>query len=192
MKLSFVFFAGLALAALPAAAQLQVQTKQVGPTPGAPAPGTGTPAPQPTPAPCPGMAGLEIGQTRTFSFERMAIRDPAKKTLTRDLKVVHTPAGRPWTVDVTYASDARDAKVVALHYLLDPPSGLYEGILERYGKGTPVASEPGMTSWDIPFCVGATTGVRLRYRMGMSDKQRRVEELWVEPLAARNTTAKKR
>ena len=123
------------------------------------------------------MAGLEIGQTRTFSFERMALHEPAKKTVTRDLKVVHTPAGRPWTVDVTYASDALDAKVVALHYLLDPPSGLYDGIFERYGKGTPVASEPSVSSWVVPQC-----GVRLRYRMGMSDKQRRVEELWVEPV----------
>jgi hypothetical protein len=192
MKVSFVFFAGLALAALPAAAQVQVQTTQVGPTPGANASGTGAPAPQPTPPPCPGMAGLEIGQTRTFSFERMALHEPAKKTITRDLKVVHTPEGRPWTVDVTYASDALDAKVVALHYLLDPPSGLYEGILERYGKGTPVASDPGVSSWAVPFCVGATKGVRLRYRTGMSDKQRRVEELWVEPLTARNATARKR
>jgi hypothetical protein len=192
MKVSFVFFAGLALAALPAAAQVQVQTTQVGPTPGANASGIGAPAPQPTPPPCPGMAGLEIGQTRTFSFERMALHEPAKKTVTRDLKVVHTPEGRPWTVDVTYASDALDAKVVALHYLLDPPSGLYEGILERYGKGTPVASDPGVSSWAVPFCVGATKGVRLRYRTGMSDKQRRVEELWVEPLTARNATARKR
>jgi hypothetical protein len=192
MKVSFVFFAGLALAALPAAAQVQVQTTQVGPTPGANASGIGAPAPQPTPPPCPGMAGLEIGQTRTFSFERMALHEPAKKTVTRDLKVVHTPEGRPWTVDVTYASDALDARVVALHYLLDPPSGLYEGILERYGKGTPVASDPGVSSWAVPFCVGATKGVRLRYRTGMSDKQRRVEELWVEPLTARNATARKR
>jgi hypothetical protein len=185
MKVPFVFFAGLALAALPAAAQVQVQMTQIGPTPSATAPRTGAPAPQPTPPPCPGMAGLEIGQTRTFSFERMALREPAKKTVTRDLKIVHTPAGRPWTVDVAYASDALDAKVVALHYLLDPPSGLYESILERYGKGTPVVSEPGMSSWDIPHC-----RVRLRYRMGMSD-QRRVEELWVEPLTARNATARK-
>ncbi len=73
---------------------------------------------------------------------------------------------------------------MALHYLLDRPLDLYEGILERYGKGTPVASEPGMTSWDVPFCVGAITGVRLRYRTGMSEKQQgRVEEMWVEPLA---------
>jgi hypothetical protein len=192
MKVSFVFFAGLALATVPAAAQIQVHATQIGPTPGATSPGTGAPAPQPTPLPCPGMAGLEIGQTRTFSFERMALHEPAKKTVTRDLKVVHRPEARPWTVDVTYASEALDAKVVALHYLLDPPSGLYEGILERYGKGTPVASEPGMSSWDVPFCVGAAAGVRLRYRMGMSDKQRRVEELWVEPLPAKNATAKKR
>ena len=192
MKVSFVFFAGLALAALPAAAQVQVQTTQVGPTPGAPAPGTGAPAPKPTPQRCPGMAGLEIGQPRTLSFERMALREPAKKTVTRDVKVVHTPENRPWIVDVTYSSDAANAEIVALHYLLDPPSGLYEGLVERYGKGAVVASEQNVTSWDIPFCVGPTTGVRLRYRMGMSEKQRHVEELWVEPLTAKNATARKR
>lgn len=172
MKVSLVLFAGLSLAAFPSVAQLQVQTTQSGSQPGTATPGRRPPAP-----PCPGMGGLEIGQTRTFSFERMALHEPAKKAVTRDLKIVHTPAERPWTVDVTYASDALDAKVVALHYLLDPPSGLYEGILERYGKGKPVASEPGVSSWDIPQCA-----VRLRYRTGMSDKQRRVEELWVEPL----------
>ena len=192
MKVSFVFFAGLALAALPAAAQVQVQTTQIGPTPGATAPGTGGVAAQPKPLRCPGMAGLEIGQARRFSFERMALHEPAKKTVTRDLKVLHTPESRWCTVDVTYASDALDAEIVALHYLLDPPSGLYEPLVERYGKGSPVASEQGMTSWEIPFCVGPTTGVRLRYRMGMSDKQRPVEELWVEPLTARNATARKR
>ena len=182
MKASLVLctsltFAGFA--ALPAIAQIQVQTKEIGPQAGAAAPSTRAPAAQPTPPPCPGMAGLEIGQTRAFSFERMALHEPSKKAGVRDLKVVHTPEGRPWKVDVTYASDALDAKVVALHYLLDPPSGLYEGILERYGKGTPVASDPGVSSWAVPQC-----GVRLRYRMGMSeDKQRRVEEMWVEPLA---------
>ncbi|MFI5197848.1 MAG: hypothetical protein ACHQJD_04465 [Thermoanaerobaculia bacterium] len=177
MKISLVLLAYLSFASLPAAAQLQIQTTQSGAGPDA-----ATPARRPTPPPCPGMAGLEIGQTRTFSFERMAKLEPARKTVTRDLKIVHTPAGRPWTVDVTYDSDALDAKVIGLHYLLDPPSGLYNPLVERYGKGTPVTSEPGMTSWDVPFCVGATTGVRLRYRMRMSDKQRNVEDLWVEPL----------
>jgi hypothetical protein len=173
MKASFVLFTSLSLALLvsrPAAAQIKVQTTETGPDAGAP------PA-QATPPPCPGMAGLEIGQTRTFSFERMALHEPSKKTVVRDVKVLHTPIGRPWKVDVTYASDALDAKVVALHYLLDPPSGLYEGILERYGKGTPVASDPGVSSWAVPQC-----GIRLRYRMGMSE-QRHVEEMWVEPLA---------
>jgi hypothetical protein len=172
MKVSVVLFAGLSLAAFPTAAQLQVQTTQSGSHPG-----TATPGQKPTAPPCPGMSGLEIGQTRTFSFERMALHEPSKKTVVRDLKVLHTPEKRQWTVDVTYSSDALDAKIVALHYLLDPPSGLYDGILERYGKGTPVASEPAVSSWDIPHC-----GVRLRYRTGISDKQRRVEELWVEPL----------
>ena len=178
MKASFVLCTSLSLAGIAshsAIAQIQVQTKEIGPQAGS---ASGAPAAQPTPPPCPGMAGLEIGQTRTFSFERMALREPAKKTVTRDLKVLHTPESRWCTVDVTYSSDALDAKVVALHYLLDPPSNLYEGILERYGKGTPVASDPGVSSWAVPQC-----GVRLRYRMGMSDKQRRVEEMWVEPLA---------
>ena len=174
MKASLVLCTSLSLAGLafPAIAQIQVQTKQTGPD------AHDAPAAQPTPPPCPGMAGLEIGQTRTFSFERMALHEPSKKTLVRDLKVLHVPEGRPWKVDVTYASGALDAKVVALHYLLDPPSGLYEGILERYGKGTPVASDPGVSSWAVPQC-----GIRLRYRMGMSEnQQRRVEEMWVEPL----------
>jgi hypothetical protein len=182
MKASFVLCTSLSLAGLaarPAIAQIQVQTKEIGPQAGAAAPATGAPAARPTPPPCPGMAGLEIGQTRTFSFERMALHEPSKKAVVRDLKVLHTPEGRPWTVDVTYASDALDAKVVALHYLLDPPSELYEGITERYGKGTPVASDPGMSSWAVPQC-----GIRLRYRRGMSENgQRRVEEMWVEPLA---------
>jgi len=177
MKASLVLCTSLSLAvlaALPAVAQIQVQTTQTGPGAGT----ASTPAAQPTPPPCPGMAGLEIGQTRGFSFERMALHEPSKKTVVRDLKVLHVPEGRPWKVDVTYASDALDAKVVALHYLLDPPSGLYEGILERYGKGTPVASDPGVSSWAVPQC-----GIRLRYRMGMSEnQQRRVEEMWVEPL----------
>ncbi len=186
MKTSLVLCTGLSLAglaALPALAQIQVQTKEIGPQSGAAAQSAGAASAQPTPPPCPGMAGLEIGQTRTFSFERMALHEPSKKTVVRELKVRHTPEGRPWTVDVTYASDALDAKVVALHYLLDPPKDLYEGILDRYGKGSPVSSEPGMTSWDVPFCVGATTGVRIRYRAGMSEKQGRFEEMWVEPLA---------
>jgi hypothetical protein len=181
MKASLVLCTSLSLAgfaALPAIAQIQVQTKETGPQAGAAIPSTGAPAARPTPPPCPGLAGLEIGQTRAFSFERMALHEPSKKTVVRDVKILHTPEGRPWIVDVTYSSDAADAKVVALHYLLEPPSGLYEGILERYGKGTPVASDPGVSSWAVPQC-----GVRLRYRMGMSDKQRRVEEMWVEPLA---------
>jgi hypothetical protein len=182
MKASPVLCTSLLLAGfavLPAIAQIQVQTRETGPQAGAASPSTGAPAAQPTPPPCPGLAGLEVGQTRAFSFERMALHEQSKKAVVRDLKVLHTPEGRPWTVDVTYASDALDAKVVALHYLLDPPSGLYEGILERYGKGTPVASDPGVSSWAVPQC-----GIRLRYRMGMSEnKQRRVEEMWVEPLA---------
>ena len=60
------------LAAVPATAQIQVQTTADWSRPGAP-------AAQPTPPPCPGMAGLEIGQTRTFSFERMALHEAVEE-----------------------------------------------------------------------------------------------------------------
>ncbi len=170
MKRTLVTCAAL-LAALPAAAQIQVQTQQVRPTPDAS-------APQPPP-PCPGMGGLEVGQTRPFSFERMAKLEPSKAKVTRDLKVVHRPAGRPWVITVVYDSDAADAKVLGLYYLVDPPSGIGDALRERYGKGATAPANADQTYWDIASC-----GVRLRYRARMSDKQRPIEELWVDPIPA--------
>lgn len=167
------------LAALPAAAQMQVQTQQVGPTPG---------AQKAAPPPCPGMGGLEVGFTRTFSFERMAKLEPAMQKVTRDLKVVHKPAGRPWVITVTYDSDAADAKVAGLYYLIDPPSGLHDALLERYGSGTSLSTDASQTYWDIGAC-----GVRLRYRSRMNEKQRPVEELWVDPMpTAKGAPVKKK
>jgi hypothetical protein len=165
------------LAALPAAAQIQVQAQQVGPTPAA--------AARPSPPPCPGMGGLEIGQTRTFSFERMAKLEPEKAKVTRDVKVVHRPAGRPWIITVVYDSDAADAKVAALYYLVEPPSGIGDALVERYGAGTPVPGDATVTYWDIPSC-----GVRLRHRTRMNEKQRPLEELWVDPIPAKAAPAK--
>lgn len=171
------------LAALPAAAQIQVQTQQVGPTPG---------VQKAVPPPCPGMGGLEVGQTRAFSFERMARLEPAMPKGTRDLKVVHKPAGRPWVITVTYDSDAADAKVAGLYYLIEPPSGLHDALMERYGNGTPVPADAAQTApqtyWDIGAC-----GVRLRYRSRMNEKQRPVEELWVDPMpTAKGASVKKK
>jgi hypothetical protein len=165
------------LAAFPAAAQLQVESKVVGPTPAA--------APQPSTAPCPGMGGLEVGQTRRFSFERMAKLEPDKAKVTRDVKVVHKPAGRPWVITVFYDSDAADAKVAGLHYLVEPPSGIGDALVDRYGKGTPVPGDATQKYWDILSC-----GVRLKYRARMSEAQRPLEELWVDPIPAKAAPAK--
>jgi hypothetical protein len=133
------------------------------------------------------MGGLEVGQTRTFAFERMARLEPDKAKVTRDLKVVHRPTGRPWVITVTFDSDAADAKVTGLYYYVDPTSGIGDALRERYGAGTPVPSDTSQTFWDIPSC-----SVRLKYRPRMTEKQRSVEELWVEPMTQRPAQAKKK
>ena len=157
------------LAAFPAAAQLQVQSQVVGPTP----------APQQQQAPCPGMGGLEIGQTRTFSFERMARLEPDKQKVTRDVKVVHRPEKRPWVITVTYDSDAADAKINGLYYLIEPPSGIGDALIERYGKGAAMPNDATQSYWNVGAC-----GVRLRYRSRMNERQRPIEEMWVDPIPA--------
>ncbi len=174
MKRTLVTCAAL-LAALPAAAQIQVNTKQVGPTPA-----TSSAAAQPSPIPCPGMGGLEIGQTRTFAAERMAKLEPDKAKVTRDLKVVHKPTQRPWVITVSYDSESADAKISSLYYFVEPPSGIGDALVERYGKGTAVASDASQKYWDIAGC-----GVRLKYRTRLNEGQRPIEELWVDPTPAR-------
>ena len=136
-------------------------------------------APQPAPAPCPGLAGLEVGQSRTFSFERMAKLDPEKATVTRDVRVTHRPSGRPWVVTVVYDSNAADAKITALYYVVDPPSGVGAALRERYGSGAPVPTDRTQESWDIESC-----GVRLRYRSRLNEKVQPIEEIWVSRLAS--------
>lgn len=177
MKKTLVICAAV-LAAIPASGQVQVQSQQVGPTPG---------AQQAAPPPCPGMGGLEIGFTRAFSFERMAKLEPAMQKVTRDVKVVHRPANRPWVITVSYDSDALDAKVNGLYYFIDPPSDLRNALVERYGDGTPLPTDASQTYWDIGRC-----GVRLRYRSRMNEKQRPVEELWVEPIPAKASQQQKK
>lgn len=169
-------FACAALAVtLPAAAQIEVKAQTVGPTP----PASQAPA-APSPAPCPGMGGLEVGQTRAFSFARMARLEPDKANVTKDLKVVHRPQSRPWTITVTYESESADAKVTGLYYLIDPPSGIGDALSERYGKGVTLATDPSVSYWDIGSC-----GVRIRYRARMNERQRAIEEMWVEPIPAK-------
>ena len=136
-----------------------------------------TPAPQPTPVPCWGMAGLEIGQSRALAFERMAKLDKPKSTVTTELKVFHTPANRPWTVEVTFDGAGEKAKVVLLHYVVRPPKNLLEGLLERYGKATVAPADPSSTFWTDPRC-----GLLIRYKTGLSETgQPAQEEVWVEP-----------
>jgi hypothetical protein len=179
MKSSLVI--GAAVLAACAAAPLLAQAQPGGPA--APSPRAGVP-------PCPGMGGLEIGQTRTFSFERMARLEPAKQTVTRDLKVVHHPENRPWIITVTYDSDSADAKVNGLYYLIDPPSDLRNALVERYGAGAPLPTDPTTTLWDLTYCQGS--GVRLRYRSRLNEKQKPIEEFWVEPIPAKSVTQQKK
>lgn len=143
-------------------------------------------APQQSPAPCPGLGGLEIGQTRLFSFERMAKLEPDKATVTRDVRVVHRPEGRPWVITVVYDSAAADAKIDALYYLIEPPSGLGGALTERYGNGTPMPGDATQKTWDVPSC-----GVRLRYRSRMDYKARPIEELWVNQLLSAQASREK-
>jgi hypothetical protein len=133
------------------------------------------------------MGGIEIGLTRTFTFERMAKLEPAKAKVTRELKVVHKPTGRPWVITIAFDSDAADSKVSGIYYYVDPPSGIGDALRERYGAGAPVATDASQTFWDIPSC-----GVRLKFRPRMGEKQRPIEELWVEPLAVKAAQAKKK
>jgi hypothetical protein len=133
------------------------------------------------------MGGLEVGQTRAFSFERMAKLEPDKAKVTRDVKVVHRPTGRPWIITVAYDSDGADAKIASLYYFVEPPSGIGDALAERYGRGTPVAGDASQAYWDIAGC-----GVRLKYRSRLNEKQRPIEELWVDPVPVKQAPARKK
>ena len=182
MKKKTLVICAAVLAATSASGQVQVQSQQVGPTPG---------AQQAAPPPCPGLGGLEIGFTRAFSFERMAKLEPDKQKVTRDVKVEHKPLGRAWVITVTFDSDAAEAKIVGLYYLIDPylidPPQSFRDALKRYGDGTPLPTDASQTYWDISRC-----GVRLRYRSRMNDKQRPIEELWVDPIPAKASQQQKK
>jgi len=127
------------------------------------------------------MSGLEVGQTREAAYESMWRSNPSRPVLGRDVNIVHTPRERRYTVNVTFDSSAADARIAALYYVFDPPPGLRNGIVERYGPPTSVSSDEKISVWDVPAC-----GVRIRYRVHFSDAKRPLaEEMWVERLSGK-------
>jgi len=143
----------------------------------------GPAAPSPTPHQilCPAMSGLEVGQTREAAYESMWRSNPSRPVLGRDVNIVHTPRERRYTVNVTFDSSAADARIAALYYVFDPPPGLRNGIVERYGPPTSVSLDEKISVWDVPAC-----GVRIRYRVHFSDAKRPLaEEMWVERLSGK-------
>jgi len=139
------------------------------------------PAPSPTPIPCWGMAGLEIGMDRITAFQRMARLERDKAEPTHDLKVLHTPRGRPWTVEVTFDGTDDKARITLLHYSLAPPQDLVKALLERYGRTAVSPVDPTSTYWNDTRC-----GLTIRYKPILSEAGQPIqEEVWVEPLAAK-------
>lgn len=131
-----------------------------------------TPVTAATPVPCPATASLELGQKRSVAFEMM------ERPVTRDLHFHYVPTKRSYAVDVTFDGPSADAAVIGLHYVFNPPSGLLQGIIARYGKPTTTPSETAAGIWDLRGC-----GERLRYKMQETkDHQPLQEEMWVEPL----------
>jgi hypothetical protein len=128
-----------------------------------------------TPPPCPSTAGLEIGIPREAAFEMMRKKSPDLKTA--NVKTFHhAPADRPYEVDVTFASEAADAKVTRLHYLFQP-AGVLDALRERWGEPS---DKPGALSyvWRVDRC-----GVLLMYS-GKLDEMGQIssEELTIEGL----------
>jgi hypothetical protein len=131
--------------------------------------------PKATPVPCPATASLEIGQTRTVAFEMMS-----RKDITNELHVHHAPANRPYHVELNFDGPSKDAKVIGLHYVFNPPAGLRGDIEKRYGKPTLAPADSPEDIWNLPAC-----RVRLRYKMLVTAKENTPiqEEMWVEPLS---------
>ncbi len=131
--------------------------------------------PQATPNPCALTAGLEIGMPRAQAFENM--RFVAKDLKTQNVKTYHhAPEKRPYTVDVTFASEAPDARVTGLHYVYKP-SHVFEALRERYGDPKTRLS-PFSWRWELPQC-----GTAVVYEAKADAKEMlSAEEVKVEPL----------
>ncbi len=137
-------------------------------------------APQKAPVPilCPAMSGLEVGQTREAAYQLMWRSNPRKPVFGHDRSVLYSPGDGRYAVNVTFDSDQDQARVEALHYVFDPPPGLYESIRNRYGPESTADGGRAVHVWDVPSC-----GVRIRYRVQLSERQRPlVEELWIDRL----------
>lgn len=144
--------------------------------PAAQAPPAKPPAPRGTPSPCALTAGLEIGMSRGAAFEVMRFRAPQLKT-ENVKRYHHAPDKRGYTVDVTFASEAPDAKVTGLHYVFEP-AGVFDALRERYGEPGAKQPAPGTWRWDA----SAKCGTVLTYHAMEDDHhQLKGEELTAEP-----------
>ena len=141
-------------------------------------------APAPTPPTCPQTAGLEVGMSREAAFEMMRKKNPDPKTA--NVKAFHfAPANRPYQVDLTFASEAPDAKVVKLVYDFRLESKVLEAMRTRWGEPMDRPA-PGTYLWNIGRC-----GVTVLYRPKLDEDKRNVgEELVVEPLPGKPSARK--
>ena len=137
-----------------------------------------TPITQSAPTLCPAMSGLEIGQSRAAAYDLLWRKSPQKPVLGHEINVLFTPRERRYSVDVKFDDDTRDARIAALHYVFDPPPGLYDSIRTRFGPETAPSGDPALHVWNVPSC-----GVQIRYRVQLSERQRPLmEELWIDRL----------
>jgi hypothetical protein len=134
---------------------------------------------------CPGLSGFEIGQKRTVVYDSISRSSPAPSALGPDLSLLYTPRDRRYQVRVTFDAQTPDARVTALHYSFDPAPGLLPGLRERYGPESPGGGDPATHVWDVSSC-----GVRIRYRVQLSDEKTPIrEELWIDRFPAKGLKA---
>ncbi len=107
-------------------------------------------------------------------------KSPQMPVLGQDINVLYTPRERRYSVNVTFDDNTREAHIAALHYVFDPPPGLYDSIRNRFGPETAPSGDPALHVWNVPSC-----GVQIRYRVQLSERQRALmEELWIDRLPA--------
>lgn len=126
---------------------------------------------------CSMTAGLEIGMSRKDAFENM--RHRVKDLKTANVKSYrHAPEGRGYVVDLTFASEAPDAKVTRLAYVYDPPAGVFDALRDRFGEPAKTAT-PGTWLFKSERC-----HVSVLYHAREDDQHHFLaEEATLEPLA---------
>lgn len=131
--------------------------------------------PTPTPPMCPSTAGLEIGMTRPAAFDMMKRKAPELRP-SNVRTYHHAPEGRRYQVDVTFASEAPDARVVKLFYVFQPV-GVFDALRDRWGEPADRPA-PGSWRWHVKRC-----DVTLLYHARENEHHQVVaEELTVTPL----------